>query len=95
MIDITHIVISIFIWPTKRFDKLNGVDEDGYDNLRDQVVEVISDVSSNSGKVRYSGSNWSAKLAVQSEEIIAIGQKAKIVSCQGNTPFITPLLEPA
>ena len=83
------LVVLIFGIPTERFDRLNGLNNDGYKSLNGKTGIVIEAVSLHTGIVRYSGSNWKATLDKCNEgEKIEKGKTVKILSVSGNTLLV-------
>ena len=75
--------------PSKRFDRINGSDGKGYEVLLGRAAVVTKEVSANSGKVRYSGVDWNARLAASSSaQSLPKNSVVKIASCSGNTLFV-------
>lgn len=91
---ISVLSVLIFHVPNKRFDRINGLNNDSYESLSGHIGIVIEEVSINDGKVRYSGAIWKANLDSSStEKQIPKGEKVKILSARGNTVLISSLNE--
>lgn len=85
-------ITAVLLWkPLKKYQNAGG----GADNSSDMIgleVKAASDISKSSGQVRYSGVNWSAKLAENDDSmIIPEGCLCKISQIQGNILIVTPI----
>ena len=70
--------------PNKRFDEIVGSEQEKYTDTIGSTALVTEIVSSTSGMVRYSGSNWRARLSENSAcTSINTGQVVRIESLQG------------
>ena len=88
--DIFSMLFSIlFQIPTKRFDEMNGVGEIEYNSLKGHVASAIDRITKNSGRVRYSGANWQARISgTEPIESIEKGTTVKIESVKGNIVLV-------
>lgn len=82
-------LIAIFLWkPLKKFQSSGG----GRDTSSDMIgleVLCVEDINTVSGKVRYSGINWNARLSSNApENIVKSGTRCKIDGVEGNTMIV-------
>jgi inner membrane protein len=87
----TALTVFLFWRPLKAFQNSGG----GADTSSDMIgreVPVSQDILQNSGKIRYSGINWNARLDSDAGvEVIAEGQRAVIAGVDGNVMLVKPL----
>ena len=86
-------LIAVFLWkPLKKFQSSGG----GRDTSSDMIgleVLCVEDLNSVSGKIRYSGINWNARVAVSSsEQLIPYGTRCRIDAVEGNTMIVTSII---
>ena len=84
-------ILAIVLWkPLKNFQNSGG----GPDTSSDMIglkVPVSSIINQSSGKIRYSGIDWNARLSVDAGvDAIAAEQLCTIVSVEGTTMLVTP-----
>ncbi len=78
------VLVLIFQYPNKRFERINGLNNDRYEGIEGHVGEVVEPVTRYKGKVRYSGAIWKARLSDEEETtVIDKGHKVKILSASG------------
>ena len=78
--DLIAVVFAVlFHAPNKRFDKIVGSEQEQYIGLIGSIAVVTETVTKDSGMVRYSGSNWRARLSEKSNsKSIDPGEKVTI-----------------
>ena len=86
-------ILALVLWrPLKRFQNAGG----GPDSSSDMIglnVAAVTAIDHSSGKIRYSGIDWTARLSRDAGvERIAAEQMCTIVSIQGTTMLVKPLL---
>ncbi len=84
-------VTALLLWkPLKNFQNSGG----GADTSSDMIgkaVSASSDITANSGSIRYSGIDWNSRLDSHAEvEKIANGEQCIITSVNGNTMIVKP-----
>ncbi|MGK0500965.1 MAG: hypothetical protein ACJAYG_002619 [Oceanicoccus sp.] len=89
---VTTTLLTVTLWkPLKKFQNSGG----GPDNSSDMVgrhVPVASDINKSSGKIRYSGIDWNARMSEDAEvDNIVTGEMCQIVGVDGTTMLIKPL----
>jgi len=91
-IGILTAVIAVVLW--KPLKKLQNIKEKT-DNSSDMIgleLSVSSDVSANSGTVRYSGIEWQARLADEVDvESLSAASQCQVVAITGNTLLVKPV----
>ena len=85
-------VIAVVLWkPLKNFQN----SKEKTDNSSDMIgltLPVSSEVSTDSGTVRYSGIEWQARLADQVElSSLSEASQCQVVAIVGNTLFVKPV----
>ena len=79
----------IFHAPNKRFEEIVGIEQDTYTGITGSHAVVIEVVTKNTGLVRYSGSNWRARLSEKSNSTdIDAGEKVTIKFAEGNILYV-------
>ena len=82
-------VAVVFQFPSDRFDRINGLNNDSFDGIRQKTGMVLEQVSSTSGLIRYSGANWKARLQRDAQvDVIQKGETVRILSATGNTLIV-------
>ena len=80
----------LFHVPNKRFDEIVGSEKETYTGLTGSNAVVTEIVTKDSGMVRYSGSNWRARLSEKSNTTsIDVGETVTIERSEGNILYIT------
>ncbi len=84
-------ILAVVLWkPLKNFQNAGG----GPDTSSDMIglkVPVASDINRNSGKIRYSGVNWNARLSSDAGvETIAAKELCIIVGVEGTVMLVEP-----
>ena len=84
-------LLAVVLWkPLKNFQNSGG----GSDNSSDMIgrdVPAATDITRSSGKIRYSGIDWNARLSSDTGvETIAAEQRCTIVSIEGTTMLVAP-----
>jgi len=91
-IGILSAITAIILW--KPFKKLQNK-KTNTDNSSDMIglqVLVSTDITAISGSIRYSGIDWNARLAENTDvDKISEPNQCKIVAIQGNTMLVSPL----
>ena len=89
--DIIAVVFAVlFHAPSKRFDEIVGSEQEKYTGLTGSTAVVTEVVTKDSGMVRYSGSNWRARLSEKSNSTsIDVGEKVTIDLSEGNILYVT------
>jgi len=78
--------------PNQKFDRLNGLNDDEYNNLSGHTGLALEKITQRKGKVRYSGSNWKARLASEDpRDFIPQGETVKIISVTGNIILVSEI----
>jgi len=85
-------IITLFSWkPLKRFQNSGG----GADTSSDMIgkkVPSASEITHENGKVRFSGIDWSARLAIDcEEESVKANTSCIITGVEGNIMLVKPL----
>lgn len=88
-------IITVLLWkPLKRFQNSGGGSDTSSDMIGRQV-SASSEITSSGGKIRYSGIDWSSRLAEESGvDSIEDGQGCTIVAVDGNVMVVKPTLPP-
>ncbi|PKF63704.1 acriflavin resistance protein [Psychromonas sp. psych-6C06] len=88
-VGIFTLLSSIVMWkPLKQFQG-NGKVKDNSSDMIGQSVAVSEILTKHGGSIRFSGINWTARLAEDSQhESIAIGQHVNIHAVDGNVMII-------
>ncbi len=82
----------LFQVPNRRFDRMNGLNNDEYENLSGHKGLALEEITQHKGTVRYSGSNWKARLAPESPKVsILKGETVRILSATGNTVLVSTI----
>ena len=89
-------IVALLLWkPLKKFQNSN----DGSDNSSDmigKIVPVSETITNLDGMIRYSGINWQARLANNSNvDSIAENTTCKITSVDGNIMLVVPSSYPS
>ena len=89
--DVVTVVFAVlFHAPGKRFDEIVGSDKEKFTGLTGSNAVVTEVVTKDSGMVRYSGSNWRARLSEKSNSTsIDVGEKVTIELSEGNVLYVT------
>lgn len=89
---ISTLVIALMLWkPLKRFQNSGGGPDASSDMIGLQVV-AASTIDQASGKIRYSGIDWNARLSKEAgANPIAAKEMCVIVSVQGTTMLVKSL----
>jgi len=83
-------IAVIFHVPTKRFDDIVGSNQEKYTGVTGSNAVVTETVTKDSGIVRYSGSNWRARLTENNKTTsIDIGETVTIEQTDGNILIVT------
>jgi len=90
-VGVTTAILTAALWkPLKNFQNSGG----GPDNSSDMIglkVPASSSINQSSGKIRYSGIDWNARLSSDAGvDSIAAKQLCTIVSVEGTTMLVTP-----
>ncbi len=81
----------VFKFPSKTFDTIVGSNKDEYLELAGNRAIVTESVTKHSGKVRYSGSDWRARLTADATcDRIDCGCTVIIESVSGNVLSVKP-----
>ncbi|WP_370979826.1 NfeD family protein [Agaribacterium sp. ZY112] len=84
-------IIALILWkPLKNFQNSGG----GSDTSSDMIgrdVKAASDIDAHSGKIRFSGIDWNARLQDTSVSKIDEGQMCQIIAVEGTTMLVKPL----
>jgi len=85
-------VSALILWqPLKRLQN-SKISTDNSSDMIGLQVPASTDITATSGTIRYSGINWSAILAKNSDvDMIHESNQCKIVAIKGNTMFVTPV----
>lgn len=88
---ISTAILAVALWkPLKNFQNSGG----GSDTSSDMIglnVPAASTINQSSGKIRYSGIDWNARLSPDAGvDTIAAKQLCTIVSVKGTTMLVTP-----
>ncbi len=76
--------------PNKRFDEIVGSEKEKYTGITGSNAVVTEKVTKNSGMVRYSGSNWRARLSETSNSTsIDVGETVTIELSEGIILYVT------
>ena len=88
-VGIFTLLSSLLMWkPLKHFQGSGKISDNSSDMIG-QMVAVSEPLSKQGGAIRFSGINWTARLAEDSnKETIAIGEMVKIVAVDGNIMII-------
>jgi membrane protein implicated in regulation of membrane protease activity len=82
---------TLLLWkPLKRFQNSGGGADTSSDMIGKQVT-TRSEVTSNSGSVRYSGIDWNSRLAEGLQVNIPAGTACEIVGVAGNVMLVKPV----
>lgn len=86
-------ILVVLLWkPLKKFQNSGG----GSDNSSDMIglnVPAKTTINKSSGKVRYSGIDWNARLSLDAGvDTIEAEQLCTIVSVEGTTMLVTPAI---
>lgn len=89
---ISTTILAAVLWrPLKRFQNSGG----GPDTSSDMIglqVPAASDINQSSGKIRYSGIDWSARLSSDANtDTILADQMCTIVAVDGTVMLVKPL----
>jgi len=85
-------IITLFSWkPLKRFQNSGG----GADTSSDMIGKKVpssSEITHENGKIRFSGIDWSARLAIDcEEESVKANTSCIITGVEGNIMLVKPL----
>jgi len=85
-------VSALILWqPLKRLQN-SKISTDNSSDMIGLQVPASTDITATSGTIRYSGINWSAILAKNSDvDMIHESNQCEIVAIKGNTMFVTPV----
>ena len=88
--DVIAVAIAVlFHAPNKRFDEIVGSGQEQYTGVTGSKAVVTETVTKDTGMVRYSGSNWRARLAENSNSTsIDPGETVTIVLSEGNILYV-------
>ena len=87
---LTLLATLVFWKPLKRFQNSGGGPDTSSDMIGKQVLSS-SEITTMDGSIRYSGIDWSARLADNSAvEAISNGSSCIIVAVDGNVMLVTP-----
>lgn len=89
---VTTAILAALLWkPLKNFQNTGG----GPDTSSDMIglnVSAATDINQRSGKIRYSGIDWNARISNNAGvEIIAAKQMCTIVGIEGTTMLVKPM----
>lgn len=87
---LTAITAGLLWGPLKRFQNQGGGPDTSSDMIG-KIVPVSEDITPSSGKIRFSGIDWNARLEKGCTEIIASGNSAEICGVDGNVMIIKSL----
>jgi len=89
--DVVAVLVAVlFQAPNKRFDEIVGSEQEKYTGLTGSTAIVIEVVTKDSGMVRYSGSNWRARLSETSTSTsIDAGERVTIDLSEGNILYVS------
>ncbi|HAB55737.1 MAG TPA: acriflavin resistance protein [Cellvibrionales bacterium] len=83
--------ITLLLWkPFKNFQNSS----DGSDSSSDMIgrqVPASAEITATSGSIRYSGINWSSRLAEDLSDPIAEGASCIIIAVDGNIMIVEPV----
>ena len=83
--------ITLLLWkPFKNFQNSS----DGSDSSSDMIgrqVPASAEITATSGSIRYSGINWSSRLAEDLADPIAEGASCTIIAVDGNIMIVEPV----
>ncbi len=84
-------VLAVLLWkPLKKFQNSGGGPDSSSDMIGLKVV-AASDINLSSGKIRYSGVDWNARLSHDAgTDTIAAQQMCVIVGVKGTTMLVNP-----
>jgi inner membrane protein len=90
-VGISTAILAVALWkPLKNFQNSGG----GSDTSSDMIglnVPATTTINESSGKIRYSGIDWNARLSLDADiDAIAAEQLCTIVSVEGTTMLVTP-----
>jgi membrane protein implicated in regulation of membrane protease activity len=86
---IAIIAALVFKLPGKTFNDIVGSEQDEYLELAGKSAFVTECVTAHTGRVRFSGCDWRARLSDSSQhKNINAGLKVTIESAQGNVLFV-------
>ena len=92
MVGLLTAIIALTLWkPLKRFQNTGGGADTSSDMIGKQVPSA-SEITHEQGHIRFSGIEWSARLANDSQiEVIAANTSCVITGVDGNVMLVKPL----